>query len=91
MSDCLTALDKLNRVCPVGVGLTWRRFFAECVIKVTGSEATHACKGNQLCVGFKSGTDGEVHKVQYIWEANSNNENWGFLPVDADNTFNKDQ
>ena len=29
-----------------------------------------------------------VHRVKYIWDANSTKENWGFLLVDEKNVFN---
>ena len=44
--------------------------FAKTLIKVTGSEATHACRDDHLYVVLKAGIDGVVHGVQSIWEAN---------------------
>ena len=63
--------------------------FAKYVLKVIGSEATHAIKDNQLCEGFKGGIDGAVHKVQYISEINSTKKNWFLLLVDEKNAFDK--
>ena len=40
----LIALDKPPGVRLVGVGETWRRFFANILLKVTGPEATMVCK-----------------------------------------------
>ena len=74
MSDRLIALDKLPGVRPVGVRETWRRIFEKCVLKVTGYEATHTCRDDQLCTGSKAGIDGAVHGVIYIWEDNSTDE-----------------
>ena len=78
MSSRLLALDKIPGVRPVGVGEMWRQIFATFVLKVTGYRSTHACKDNQLCAGFKSGIGGAVNGAQYIWEANSTEENWDF-------------
>ena len=62
----------------MGARETWDQLCEKCVPKVTGSEANHARKDNKLCAGLKEGIDGAVHGVQFIWEDNSTNENWGF-------------
>ena len=54
MPGHLISLDKLPGICPVGVRETWRRIFAKCVLKVKGSDATHACKDDYLYDGLKS-------------------------------------
>ena len=51
------------------------------MLKVTGPEATHACKDEQICVGLKAGIYGVVHRVQHIWGANYTKKNWGFLLI----------
>ena len=56
---------------------------------VMGSEATNACKYDQLYAGLKSGINGALYRVQYIWEDNSTKENWGFLLVEENNAFNE--
>ena len=56
---------------------TWRQHFSKCVRKVTLSEATHACKSEQLCVVLKVLINRDVRGFQYIWYANSTEENWG--------------
>ena len=66
ISGRLIALDKLPGVLQVRVGETWRLFFSKCVLKVTGPEATHTCKYDQLVVGLKAGIDRAVHRVKYI-------------------------
>ena len=43
MSGRLIALDKQPGIRPVGVGETWRRFMAKCLLKVAGPEAKAAC------------------------------------------------
>ena len=54
MSGRLIALDKQPGVRLVGVGETWRRLFANIVIKVTGPESTMARQDDQLCAGLKA-------------------------------------
>ena len=46
------------------------------------------CQDDPLCAGLKSGIDGAIHGVQALWDENSSTEDWGFLLVDAKNTFN---
>ena len=52
MSDRLISLDKQPGVCPVIIGDTWIWFFENCVMKVTGHEAT---KTRQDLSRIKSG------------------------------------
>ena len=68
MSSHLIALNKLSRVCPVGVGEMWCHIFVKCILKVTIYDATHVCRDDQLCNVLKEGIDGAVKGVQYIWE-----------------------
>ena len=53
-----------------------------------GPEATNACHYDQICAGLKAGVDGDVHKVQAIWDANLSVKNWGFLLVYTENASN---
>ena len=66
MSGRLIILDKLPGVRLMGVGETWRHLFSKCVLKVTGYEATYACKDEHICTGLKAVIDGAVHRVQYV-------------------------
>ena len=43
MSGQLIALDKQPGIRQVGVGETWRRLMAKCLLKVAGPEAKDAC------------------------------------------------
>ena len=52
-----------------------------------GPDDTHTCYYDQLFMGFKIEIDGVVHGVQYIWDANYIEENWGFLIFDAKKNF----
>ena len=85
----LIALDKQPGVRPVGVGETWQSLFSKIVLKVTGPEATMACRDDQLCAGLKVGIDGTIHRIQSLWDKNLSMEEWSFLLVDAKNMFNK--
>ena len=44
----MIALDKQTGVRPVGVGETWRRLMAKCVLQITGQEYKDACGTEQL-------------------------------------------
>ena len=70
----LISLEKLTGVCPVGAGEIWCPLFAKCVLNVTGSRATHACRDDHICAWLKTGIDMVLHGVQYICEANSTKE-----------------
>ena len=88
MSNRLLALDKCPGVRPVGIGEIWRRLLAKCVLKVAGGEAKEACGNTQLCAGLEAGIEGAVHAARSLWEENEEEEEWGFLLVDAANAFN---
>ena len=88
-SGCLLALDKLPGLRLVGVGETWFHLFAKCVLKVTGYDATHTCRDDQICSVLKEGIDGTINGVQYILEDNLTEKNWVFKLVDANNAFNE--
>ena len=88
MANRLMALDKCPGVRPVGIGEIWRRLFSKCVLKEAGAEATEACGSDQLCAGLKAGIEGAVHAVRAMAAIRPDEEEWGFLLVDAANAFN---
>ena len=88
MSGCIIMIDKKPGVQPVGVGETRRPLFSKIVLKVTGPEATMVCHDEQLCAGLKTGIDSAIHRVQALWNKNSNTKNCTFLIVDANDAFN---
>ena len=55
MSGRLIALNKQQGIRPVGVGETWRRLMAKCLLKVAGPEAKAACGTTQLAGGLEAG------------------------------------
>jgi hypothetical protein len=73
----------------VGVGETWRRGLAKCVLLVAGDEANKVCGINQLCAGLDGRIKGGIHAMQHIWDAHHMEEELGFLIIDARNTFIK--
>ena len=55
MSVRLVALDKSPGIRPVGIGATWRRLLVKCLLRVSGREATAACRTEQLAGGVEAG------------------------------------
>ena len=51
MSGRLIALDKQNVIRPAGVGETWWRMMAKCLLRVARPEAKAACRTMQLAGG----------------------------------------
>ena len=90
MSGCLISLYNHTGVHPVGIGETWIRLFNFFLLKVTGPKAANTPPDDQIYSGLKAGIDGEVHRVQDIWDANSSTKNWSFLLVD-EKWFQRDQ
>ena len=89
MANRLIALDKCPGVRPVGIGEIWRRIFAKCVIVIAGGEAKEQCGDEQLCAGLEAGIEGGIHAARQAWTDNEEDEEWGFLLVDARNAFNE--
>ena len=89
MSSRLIALDKCPGVRPVGIGDIWRRLFSKCVLALAGEQAKDACGSAQLCAGLEAGIDGAVHAVRALWDEHEEDDDWGFLLVDARNAFNE--
>ena len=80
MRGSLITLDKQPGVRPVGVGETWRRLMAKCLLQVTGKYAKAACKTEQLAGGVKSEIEGGIHDMHLLWEHHSQEEDWGGPP-----------
>ncbi len=64
------------------------RLTSKCVLFVCGDEAKEACGVDQLCAGLESGIEGGIHAARLLWETHAEEEEWGFLLVDAKNAFN---
>ena len=68
MSGRLIALEKCPGIRPVGIGETWRRLLAKCLLRVTGQEAKAACDTEQLAGGVEAGIEGAIHSMRLLWE-----------------------
>ena len=88
MSGRMIALDKQPGVRPVKVGETWRCLMAKCVLRVTGQEAKAACETEQLALGAETDMEAGIHAMRLLWAHHSQEEEWGFLLIDAQNAFN---
>ena len=74
MSGRLIALDNSPGIRPVGMGETWRRLLAKCILRVSGQEAKAACGTEQLAVGVEAGIEGAIHAARLQWAQNSQEE-----------------
>ena len=54
-----------------------------------GEDVQLACGTDQLCSGLKAGIEGEIHSATKFREKNSEEDQMGFLLVDAKNSFNE--
>ena len=90
MSGLFIALDKQPRVRAVGVGVTWLGLMAKYVLRVTGKEANAAFGTKQLTGGVKVSIVERIHAMRLLWEPHPQEEDWGFLLIDARNAFNED-
>ena len=54
------------------------------------AEAKEACRTDQLCGGLEAGIEGGIHALRIVWQQNSQEEDWGFLLIDAHNAFNEE-
>ena len=67
MANRLVALDKEPGTRPVGIGESYRRLWAKCLLKAIGSQATAACSNYNLCAGLQAGIEGAVHAVRAVY------------------------
>ena len=56
---------------------------AKRVLVVTGAEAKEACGMKHLCGGLDVGIEGGIHVVRPLWQQHTQEEDWGFLIIDA--------
>jgi hypothetical protein len=64
MACRLVALDKQPGVRLVGIGESFRRLMAKCLLEEISHQATTACGNRNLCVGLPAGIAGAVHAVR---------------------------
>ena len=63
---------------------------AKCVLRVTGQEDNAAYNKEQLTGGVESVIEGGIHAMRLLWSQNSQEDDWGFLLIDAWNAFNEE-
>jgi hypothetical protein len=86
MAGHLVAFDKCpGGIHPIGVGETWRRLTTKATLLASGSKAKEVFGIQQLCAGL----EGSIHVIKELWKQHKEEEEWGFLLVDASNAFNK--
>ena len=71
MSGRLIALDKQPGIRTVGVGETWRRLMAKCLLHVIGPETKASCRTSPLDGGVEAGKYGAIHAMRVLWEEHS--------------------
>ena len=86
----MIALDKQPGYRTFGVGETWQQIMAKCLLRVAGPEAKADCRTTQLKGGVEAGIEGAIHAMRVLWEEHKQEEDWGFLLIDARNTFNEE-
>jgi hypothetical protein len=89
MAGHLVALDKCPGVRPLGIGETWWRTLTKTLLLAAGSKAKEACGIDQLCACLKADIRGGIHAMQNLWDLHRQEEEWGFLLIDANNAFNE--
>ena len=57
---------------------------------MTGQEVKAACRTERLAGGVEAGIEGAIYAARLQWEQHSNEEDWGFLLIDARNAFNEE-
>ena len=90
MSGRMIALDKSPVIRPVGIGETWRRLLEKCLLRVTGQEYKAVCGTEQLAGRVEAGIEGAIHAARLQWAQHSQEEEWGFILIDARNAFNEE-
>ena len=74
MSVRLIAMDKQPGIRPVGVGETWRRLMAKCLLKVAVPEAKATCGTTQLAGGLEAGIEGAIHSTHVLFKEHREEE-----------------
>ena len=88
LANRLMALEKCPGIRPIGIGDIWGWLLANCVLKVAGANTKDACGNVQLCAGLEAGIEGAVPTTHTLFAEKEDEEEWGLLLVNADNTFN---
>jgi hypothetical protein len=63
---------------------------ATATLILSGRNAKELYGIGQLCTGlWKQAMEGGIHAIDKLWKQNEEEEEWGFLHVDASNEFNE--
>ena len=63
---------------------------AKCLLRVAGPEAKAACGTTNIAGGVEAGIEGAIHVMRVLREEHNQEEDWGFLLIDARNAFNEE-
>ncbi|PFX30258.1 hypothetical protein AWC38_SpisGene4932 [Stylophora pistillata] len=86
LSSRLIPLDKgEGAVRPIGVGEVLRRIIGKGVTRVIKTDVIEASGSLQVCAGLKSGSEGAIHAMRIIFEADDTD---AVLLIDASNAVN---
>ena len=56
---------------------------------IYGAEAKEACGTDHIYDELEAGFEGKIHAMKLLWQQKFQEEDWGFLLVDARNSFNE--
>ena len=68
MSGRIIALEKQPGIRPVGVGETWLRLMAKCLLRMAKPEVKAACGTEQLEGEVEAGIEVTIHAMRIFWE-----------------------
>ena len=58
---------------------------------MTKKEVKATCETEQLSGGVEAGIEGDIHAMQVLCQDHYQEEDWGFLLIDARNAFNEEK
>ena len=90
ISGQLIGLDTCPGVRPLGVGETWILMLANCVLVVIVVKAKEASGTENICGGLVMRIEGGTYAVWLLWQKHTQEEDWGFLVIDARNASNEE-
>ena len=61
-----------------------------CLLRVAGSESKEACRTTRLAGGVEAGIESAILAMVVLWEEHNQEEDWGFLLIEARNAFNEE-
>ena len=86
----LVALGKQPWGRPVGVGETWHLLIVKCALCVAVQEANAACGTEHLVGEVEAVIEGGTHAMRLLWDHHFQEEDWGYLIINAQNTCNEE-